>query len=132
VAIWHPEWTFVDTLGAVLVSAFILHAAVKIIWPCILEISDAAAPQSINSQIEQIAEGVAGVHELHELRTRRVGSSIHADIHIVVDGHLSVLEGHRIADRVRDQVRSQVADVVDVLVHVDPYDDRSEYLLGIK
>ncbi|MBP5187714.1 MAG: cation transporter [Fibrobacterales bacterium] len=118
-----PDWTFVDMLGAVLVSLFIFRSAVAIAWPCLQELGDSAAPRPVTLLVGDALRSVEGVEQVHQLRTRRVGSSLYCDVHIVVDGDIPVREGHRIADAARDAVLAEVPAVIEVLVHVDPDDD---------
>ncbi len=121
-----PDWTFVDMLGAVLVSLFIFRSAVAIAWPCLQELGDSAAPRPVTLLVGDALRSVEGVEQVHQLRTRRVGSSLYCDVHIVVDGDLTVRDGHRIADAARDAVLEEVPSVIEVLVHVDPDDDSEQ------
>ena len=57
-------------------------------------------------------------------RARYVGSEVHTDLHVVVGEEITVIEGHQIGDHVAQRIREFSPDVVDVLVHIDPYDDR--------
>lgn len=115
-----PSWSFLDHVGAALVSIFILHAAMKIIWPGLSELIDVGAPMEIQKTINTIALKNSAVKEVHKIRTRYISTSIQVDMHIVVDGSISVREGHDIADEVRDRIIDEIAEVVDVVVHVDP------------
>ena len=115
-----PSWSFLDRVGAAVVSIFILHAAWKIIWPGISELIDVGAPREIQKLIYTIAFKNKNVKGAHKIRTRYISTSIQVDMHIVVDGEISVREGHDIADDVRDSIIDEIAEVVDVVVHVDP------------
>jgi cation diffusion facilitator family transporter len=115
-----PSWSFLDHVGAAIVSIFILHAALKISWPAISELIDAGAPKDIQDKIADIACNTSGVREIHAVRTRYISSSIQIDMHIVVDGSISVSEGHQIADNVESKLISGIPEVFDVIVHVDP------------
>ena len=119
-AMLFPTWSFLDHVGAAIVSIFILHAAMKIIWPGISELIDAGAPGEVRKKILKIAGKCDGVHEIHKVRTRFISTAIQVDMHIVVDGSISVREGHCIADDVKDQIIAGIPDVLDVVVHVDP------------
>jgi cation diffusion facilitator family transporter len=110
-------------VGAVVVSIFILHAATKIIWPAVSELIDAGAPEEIQKKIAKIVCNTSGVREVHAVRSRYISSSIQIDMHIVVDGSISVREGHEIADKVENSIISGLPEVVDVVVHVDPSED---------
>jgi cation diffusion facilitator family transporter len=115
-----PSWSFLDHLGAVIVSIFILHASVKIIWPGISELVDVGAPTETRKEIRDIAVTNEGVLQVHDIRTRYISTSIQVDLHIVVEGSITVREGHEIADDVRARIIGAIPEVVDVIVHVDP------------
>jgi len=63
---------------------------------------------------------VEGVVDVHDLRARISGSVFQMEIHISVDGRLTVLEGHRIAKAAEKRIEEEVDDVGSVIVHVDP------------
>ena len=121
-ALIFPSWSFLDLVGAVIVSIFILHAAMKIIWPGISELIDAGAPTDIQNKIADIACKIQGVLDIHKVRTRYISTSILVDMHIVVDGSISVREGHAIADEVETQIINGIPNVLDAVIHVDPMD----------
>ena len=121
-ALIFPSWSFLDFVGAVVVSIFILHAALKIIWPSISELVDAGAPRDIQKKITDIACNNQGVQEVHKIRTRYISTSILVDMHIVVDGSISVRDGHAIADEVENKIIDGIVNVLGVVIHVDPSD----------
>ena len=115
-----PSWSFLDRLGAVVVSIFILHASIKIIWPAVSELIDAGVPSETRKKIKAMALKNEGVLQVHDIRTRYISSSIQVDLHIVVAGSITVRAGHLIADDVRDCIIGEIPEVLDVIVHVDP------------
>ena len=117
-----PTWSFLDHVGAVVVSIFILHAAMKIIWPAISELVDTGAPAEIQKKIVEFSCSHRGVLEIHKVRTRYISSSIQVDMHIVVDGSITVREGHAIADEVERHIMAEIPEILDVVIHVDPPD----------
>jgi cation diffusion facilitator family transporter len=119
-SILFPDWSFLDGLGAVVVSLFILQAAFRIIWPGVRELIDSGAPEAIQNDIDRIAGGIDGVLQVHDIRTRYISSSIQVDLHIVVEGSLSVRQGHSIADAVQHRLIEDLPDIIDVVIHVDP------------
>lgn len=119
-AILLPSWTFLDHLGAVVVSMFILHAAFKITWPSLKQLIDVGAPAEVRRRIRDLACDISGVQQVHDIRTRYIGTSIQADLHVIVDGGLTVREGHDIAREVENRLIRDIAEVVDVIVHVEP------------
>ena len=115
-----PSWSFLDRLGATVVSIFILHASIKIIWPAVSELIDAGVPTETRKKIRAMALKNEDVLQVHDIRTRYISSSIQVDLHIVVNGSITVREGHVIADDVRDRIIAEIPEVLDVVVHVDP------------
>ncbi len=115
-----PTWSFLDRVGAAVVSIFILHAAAKIIWPALAELIDAGAPADTRKKIRQVAHENDNVLQVHNIRTRYISTSIQVDLHIVIEGSLTVRQGHDIADDVRNRIVKGIPDILDVTVHVDP------------
>jgi cation diffusion facilitator family transporter len=119
-AILLPSWTFLDHLGAVVVSMFILHAAFKITWPNLKQLIDTGAPADMRRRIRDIACANRSVIQVHDIRTRYIGTNIQVDLHLIVDGGLTVREGHEISKDVETRLVREIEDVVDVVVHVEP------------
>ena len=120
-----PAYPYIDNIGALLVSLFIVWTAFKISWDAILELTDAGADKVACESIECAAKGVPGVKSIHKCRTRKYGNGIQVDLHIQVDPDITVREGHDIGHRVEDELFKN-HDVIDVVVHVEPYDECEE------
>ncbi len=118
-----PSWTFLDQVGASIVSIFIIQAAVKIIWPGLKEFIDTGAPREVCEHIKEIVQRHANVIQVHKIRTRYVGMSLQVDLHIVVDSSITVLEGHNIAREVKERLLSDGPDVLDVIIHTEPLEE---------
>ena len=116
----YPRWIFLDPIGAVIVALLIVQAAAKIIWPGISEILDTAAPREACELIRSIAHQNPAVIQVHRIRTRQVGNRLQIDLHLVVDGALSVRAGHAIAKKVRQRILSEGPDVMEVVIHMEP------------
>ena len=119
-AMLFPQWALLDLVGAVVVAIFILHAAFKIIWPGLRELVDAGAPEEICREIIALAHGNTHVKQVHGIRTRYVSTRILVDLHVVVDGSLSVKVGHDIAEDVKERILQNGPEVIDVVVHIEP------------
>jgi cation diffusion facilitator family transporter len=120
-ALIDPEWAVVDRVGAVVVCLLILQAAWRILRPAIDQLIDAGAPASDRRRIEKLALQVDGVEAAHAVRTRYVGSYLAVDLHVEVDGGLSVAGGHDIAVAVRRKLLEEGPDVTDALVQIEPH-----------
>jgi len=123
-----PAWSFLDHIGAVVVSIFIFRAAWQIGWPALRELMDAGAPGKDRRRIEEIVLATAGVERVHEVRTRYVGSRLQVDLHIMVDGNMTVREGHKISEAVEERLLAAGPDLVDVVVHLEPVEPEDEEL----
>ena len=116
-----PGWAVVDRVGAVVVCLLILQASWRILRPAIDQLIDAGAPASDRSRIEELALQVDGVEAAHAVRTRYVGADLAVDLHVEVDGGLSVGEGHSIAVAVRRKLIEEGPNVIDALVQIEPH-----------
>jgi len=120
VAYFKPTWNILDSYAALLVSFFIIKVGYEIIIQTINEFTDAAPKSEILDKIKKCAMSVDGVIQAHDLRVRISGSRYQMEIHILVDGRLSVLKGHRLAKTVEKRIEEEVDDVGSMIVHVDP------------
>ena len=120
VAFFFPKLHFVDSIGAILVSFFILHAAWKIILPTLQELSEAGVSREDQAKIYRMTAALPGIIGAHALRTRNAGGAIWADIHVIVDPDMTVREGHDLSHKVRDILVNSDLNIVDVVVHLEP------------
>lgn len=118
-----PSMRYLDQVGAVVVSVFIMHASIKIILPGFREFFETGAPIEVNEKIRDIVYGNSAVRQVHKIRTRYVSSSLFVDLHIIVDGGMTVREGHNIAENVRRRLLNEGPDIVDAVIHVEPCED---------
>lgn len=116
-----PKFAFIDHVGAIVVSIFILKVCWDILTPSISELADRGASQKGREKIRSIAMGVNGVKSVHAVRTRRLGSGLHLDLHILVDGEMTVRMGHEISGAVKSALMEKGPEVLDVVVHLEPY-----------
>lgn len=121
VAVVAPGYAVVDRVAAVMVCLLILQAAWRILRPAVAELIDAGAPAADRKKIEVLALEVNGVEDAHAVRTRYVGSALEVDLHVEVDGGLSVAEGHAIAAAVRRRLLEDGPHVADVIVQIEPH-----------
>jgi cation diffusion facilitator family transporter len=113
----------VDRVGALVVAVFILHASFRIIRPALDQLVDAGAPSAHREELEQLALDVEGVRAAHALRTRYIGSELAVDLHVEIDGDLSVAESFEIVREVKRKFLKRGPDVADVIVQVEPHRD---------
>ncbi len=121
ISVIKPEWAFVDHIGAIVVSLIILKVSWDIVFPALKKLSDSGASVKEREQIRSLAMQVDGVKDAHAIRTRDAGRGLFVDMHILVDGNISVSEGHSISEKVREEIVNNGPDVLDVVVHIEPY-----------
>ena len=117
-----PGLPFIDPIGAVVVSFFIVAAAWHILSGATGELMDESLPPQILSQIETIVCAVPGVSSTHALRSRRNGPGYFLDLHVLVPGNLTVRESHQIAKEVRRTLMRESFRILDAVVHIEPDD----------
>ena len=113
-------WEKADSWAALLASAVILVNAYRQIRPALAELSDIAPPKEMQDQVKAVARRVPGVDDLEKCLVRKMGLEYFVDLHVVVNGNLSVREGHRIAHQVKDAVLQAYPRITEVLVHIEP------------
>jgi cation diffusion facilitator family transporter len=114
---------YLDAVAAVGVAIMIAKIGWDLSWHSISELIDTALDAEHVESIRNTIEAVPGVVDMHMLRTRRMGADALVDVHIQVESHLSVSEGHQISETVRLTLIEEIEDVTDVMVHIDPEDD---------
>lgn len=122
VAIVFPEFWFADAVGALIVSLFILHSAFEIAAPGVRQLVDRGASPEVLDKLKLIALSHSKVISLHGFRSRYVGNDLHVDVHIVVDAEMTLRAAHNVAEEVEQLLIDSDENVVDALVHIDPYD----------
>ena len=116
---------YLDPVAAIGVSVLIARVGWELLWQSVSELTDAALSRERVAAIRQTIRSVEGVQGLHLLRTRRAGPDALVDVHVQVSPHISVSEGHRIAEHIRERLIAELDEVSDVLVHIDTEDDQS-------
>lgn len=131
-AIAFPQLWFADSVGALIVAFFILHSGYEIAWPGIHQVADRGACAEISEKLKKVALSHPQVMSIHGLRTRYVGSDLHIDLHIVVNAEMPLRLAHDTAEEVEQMLIDSGENVVDALVHVDPFDPAKANRVEIK
>jgi cation diffusion facilitator family transporter len=115
------KWRILDPLAGVVVSFFIMQIAVKIGLPSAKELMEAALPDEIENEILSIVNNTPGVKNSHRLKTRKIGNTYAIDIHIKMDGNLSLTESHNIATVVEKNLFEKFGNQTHINIHMEPY-----------
>ncbi|TET93321.1 MAG: cation diffusion facilitator family transporter, partial [Desulfobacteraceae bacterium] len=122
----NPSWHILDSFAALLVSFFIVKVGLEILRNTLREFTDTAPQPEILNKIANCIQSVEGVIDAHDLRVRTSGGLYQMETHIVVDGQVTVAEGHQIAKAVESCLAEEVADLDRIIVHVDPAMEEKE------
>lgn len=109
-----------DDWAALFASAIILYNAFLLFRPALDEVMDAAPPPHIEEEVRRIALSVPGVQSLDKCYVRKMGLEYFVDLHVVVQGDITVREGHRISHDVKDAICASRPRITDVLIHIEP------------
>jgi cation diffusion facilitator family transporter len=113
-------WQRADDWAALFACALIGANGYRLLRPAVFEIMDTAPRGKIVRSIRRVARSVPGVVRVEQCRARKMGLQFYVDLHIEVDGRMSVQEGHEIAHEVKRAIQQSDSRMADVLVHIEP------------
>jgi cation diffusion facilitator family transporter len=115
-----------DPLGALVVIGFIGKVAWSILRANVTVLVDMAVVDA--DRVAAIARAVAGVTDVHRIRSRGTTGAAQLDLHLLIDGHVKLRRAHAIAHQVEDALREELPAIVDVTIHMEPSGDPEEGL----
>src|SRR5881397_1287118 len=113
-------WQSADDWAALVACALIGWNGYRLTRPAFFEIMDTAPRGKFIRSIRETARSVPGVIEVEKCRARKMGLDFYVDLHVGVDGKISVREGHEIAHQVKSAIQQSDSRIADVLVHIEP------------
>lgn len=114
------RWRVLDPIAAIAVSVVILVLAYRLGRPAVEELLEVSLPNEEQEKIANIVINTSGVKAFHNLRTRRNGNLRVVDLHIKVDGDLSVAQSHDITREIEQRLSQELGEVM-TNIHVEPY-----------
>lgn len=114
---------YLDAVAAVIVAVMIARIAWELGFDATRELVDTGLDAERLAAVRETILHVGGVRDLHMLRTRSLGGTVSTDVHVIVDPHISVSEGHLITVKVEQELKHRFDEIEDVIVHIDPEDD---------
>lgn len=115
-----PRWRVLDPVAAVVVSFFIMKVSVQLLIPCVEELLEKSLPDDVEKEIEQTALSFPGVSQPHHLRTRRIGSYYAIELHVRMDGKITLEEAHHTATAIENKLKEMFGKGTHVGIHVEP------------
>ena len=114
------RWTVLDPLASIAVGAMLVKVAWDLLGPSVGELTDSSLPADTEEEMLRIIRSVEGVEDPHNLRTRRVGNRIAAEVHIRLDGGQTLAEAHEKASEVERRFKERFGDPSHLIVHMEP------------
>lgn len=109
-----------DDWAALFASVFILYNSYLIFRPALSEIMDEHVYDDLIKEIRIISTSVTGIVDTEKCFIRKVGMKYNVDLHAIVDGNISVKDGHFISHQLKDELIKQIPDIAQVLIHIEP------------
>jgi cation diffusion facilitator family transporter len=119
-------WQSADDWAALFACALIAANGTRLLRPALHEIMDTAPRGEMVDLVCRAAIAAPGVLEVDKCLVRKMGLSFYVDLHIGVDAHISVRQGHHIAHVVKRAIQATDPRIADVLVHVEPANAQPE------
>jgi len=114
------KWAVLDPIAAVILSFFIFKVAFDISYKNLNELLEASLDSGTYRNIEEILITTEGVLGFHELKTRKIGNAMAADVHIEVDRELNIVDAHEISTQVEDRLKEVCGKNGHFSIHVEP------------
>ena len=114
------QWRVLDPIAAVIVSFFIIKVAYQLIKPCLDELLERSLPNEVEENITRIILSFPQVSEPHHLRTRRIGNNIAIEVHIRLNGDISLREAHNITTEIENKLKKEYGNGTHVGIHMEP------------
>lgn len=118
-------WEAADDWAALVACGIIFWNGARLARGSLLELVESRAPASLEAELRGVARTVEGVCDIEKLRVRKSGMGYIMDIHVEVDGDLSVAAGHEISGAVKSALYASGCGVKDVTVHIEPHGQHS-------
>jgi len=110
-----------DAVAALAVALIVVYVSIQLGMRTVAGLLD-EAPKDLDKQIKTEVESIEGVSDCHNIRVRYSGPHLFVDVHILVDGHLSLNEAHALTEKVEKKIEALYSDA-DVTVHPEPRPD---------
>ncbi len=125
VVIWlgGEKFKFIDPLLSFALALWLGFEGVKMFVPAFEDLLDTAPSEAVLADLREHISEVRGVKGYHKIRARKLGDVYEMDMHIQVDGNMSVREGHDIAKKIKKLIFKNHPEVISVLIHVEPDHD---------
>lgn len=112
--------TWLDSLGALVISLFVLREGWRLTQQNVLALLDTMPDEETVRAMRDVAAGTDGVRKVRDIKVRQRGSVFHADLRVAVDPDLTVAAAHDLAHAVEANMNAEFRELSRVFVHVEP------------
>ncbi len=124
IAVYFTSYEIIDVLVGAGISIFIIYSAYELIEEGVLVLLDKSLEEDIPEKIVEIIKTESQVNDHHFLKTRSAGDNNFVDVHLVFDCLITLMEAHRVSDRIEDKIKELDSSRNWIInIHMDPYDD---------
>lgn len=116
-----PGYESADDWAALFASGNILYNSYLIFRLALSEVMDEHLYEDLEGTMRVLALEVDLVKGIDKCAIRKAGMKFFVDLHIEVDGTMSVQQGHHVAHQVKDHLIKNIPEIADVLIHVEPF-----------
>jgi len=113
------DFPLLDPLFGAAIGIWIVYSAVRLARLSLFQLMDHELPDEEREKIRGIAQSHPDVVAAHDLRTRVAGPTAFIQIHIEMDGAMSLIRAHEISDEVEAELRAAYPNA-EVIIHQDP------------
>ena len=117
------RWAVLDPIASIAVGAMIVKVAIDLLRSGMGELMEQSLPESVENEIIEIAQSVPDVSKPHELCTRRIGNHYAIEMHILIDGDMSLKEAHAKATEIERRLKERYGEETHVAIHVEPLEE---------
>ena len=119
------KWVVFDPIASIIVAAFIIKVAFDLMRNAMGELMEKSLPDEVENEILDIVRSVPEVSEPHDLRTRRIGNRYAIELHILMDGNLSLNATHDKATEIEKRLKERYGEETHIAVHVEPFGEEA-------
>ncbi len=109
-----------DDYAALCASIIIIYNAYRMFKPALFEVMDTAPSREVIQNFIYTSLTVEGVVAIDKCFARKMGFEYYIDMHVIVDGNISVYQGHEISHKVKEKLMETFPAISNVLIHIEP------------
>ena len=114
------NWRVLDPIAAFIVSVFIIKVAIELTKSSIDDLMEKSLPEEVEQRIEEIILSHPEVNSPHHLRTRQIGNNVAIEVHIRMNGELTLREAHDVTRLIEQSLRQEFGEDTHIGIHMEP------------